>query len=537
MISRINFTYKIFIIQILFSLLTIIKAQTFNVNDQRIGDTNINYVNPELSPSGNYMVWIEVDTSNGISGKIWQCGIDPNTGNLIPSDGKGFNPFYSNIYARPADWGLDSLGVYYVGATFAGQIKFVRPTSPTSAIVTDISLPVINKRRVFYPSQLPGVNRRFVSYILNDSVNGFSSQAPQNSFYQLRMLDLDNPANDYLIEQQPSIYPLTVPMDVIVPRWIKGSSYLTFGYKDENNKAQAKEFNAFSPINPPIPATNDLTNKIDGNSVLNPVNGNQYFMSGINATDTAYFYKRISFGEMFIKNEVVIPQTVHLYTPSFNQSHEPFLFRNQPYSTFQINNNGGNFFETTFNQPGEIWLTTIDSSTQTMWLLSEFDSTLSISEPEPYVGNGKVWVYYSAVEINPSKPYLKRQFQLRRCETPLNSITGIEEGTENNFPTSFNLYQNYPNPFNPSTKIRYTILNLETTAGRGGQLRASWVQLKVYDVLGKEFATLVDEYKAAGSYEVEFNPVSSIQIPASGVYFYRLTAGNYIQSKKMMMVK
>lgn len=405
----------------------ILSAQQFTPNDIRIGDTTVNYVNPEFSPIGNYMIWIEVDTSNGVSGKIWQCGIDPNTGDLIPADGKGFNPFYSNIYARPADWGIDSIGPYYVGATFAGQIKFVRPTSPATAIVTNIALPIVNKRRVFYPSQLPGVNKRFVSYILNDSVNGFSSNTPQNSFYQLRLLDLDNPVNDYLIEQQPSIFPATVPMDVIVPRWIKGSHYLTFGYKDGNNKVQAKEFDAYTPLIPPVPVTNDLSIKVDGYPVLNPITNEQYFLSGINATDTAYIFKRTSFGSMFIQNETVVPQTVNLQTPSLNQSHEPFFFSGQLYSTFQINNNGGNFFQTTFNQPGEIWMTTIDSSQQTMWLLSEYDSTLNISEPEPFIGTNKVWVYYSAVKRDTTKPYLKRQFQLRRCETPMNTVTGIND--------------------------------------------------------------------------------------------------------------
>jgi len=237
-------------------------AQIFIPRDIRIGDTTINYVNPEASPLGNYMIWIEIDTSNGVAGAVWQCGLNSETGELIPPDGKGFSPFYSNIYARPADWGIDSLGVYYVGATYSGQIKFVRPSSPTTATVTNIALPVMNKRRVFYPSQLPGVNKRFVTYILNDNVNGFSSNTPQNSYYQLRLLDLDNPANDFLIEKQPGIYPATIPMDVIVPRWIKGSHYLLFGYKDVNNKAQAKEFNAYTPMTPSIVVTNDFSNKI-----------------------------------------------------------------------------------------------------------------------------------------------------------------------------------------------------------------------------------------------------------------------------------
>jgi hypothetical protein len=523
MISRINFDCKIFSIQILLSLLTIINAQTFTPNDRRIGDTTVNYVNPELSPIANYMVWIEVDTSNGVSGKVWQCGIDPNTGDLIPSDGKGFNPFYSNIYARPADWGVDSIGSYYVGATFAGQIKFVRPTSPTTATVTNINLPVVNKRRVFYPSQLPGVNKRFVSYILNDSVNGFSSNTTQNSFYQLRLLDLDNISNDYLIEQQPSIYPATVPMDVIVPRWIKGSPYLTFGFMDINNKAQAKEFNAYNPASSPIPVTNDLANKVDGYPVLNTITGEQYFMSGINATDTAYFFKRTNFGQFFAQNEIVVPQTLHLQLPAFNQSHEPFLFKNQLYSTFQINNDGGNFFETTFNQPGEIWLTTIDGSSQTMWLLSEFDSILSISEPEPYVGNEKAWVYYSAAKIDTTKPYLKRQFQLRRCETPMNTLTGISI-ISSDVIQDFHLFQNYPNPFNHSTVISFQIPIV-------GQ-----VTLKVFDILGRKVATLIDgEVMKAGFHKTQFS-ILNYQLP-SGVYFCRMTSGGFSKTIKTILLK
>jgi len=89
----------------------------------------------------------------------------------------------------------------------------------------------------------------------------------------------------------------------------------------------------------------------------------------------------------------------------------------------------------------------------------------------------------------------------------------------------FKLEQNYPNPFNPSTKISW-----QSPVG-------SWQTLKVYDVLGNEVATLVDEFKPAGSYEVEFqSSVGSIQL-ASGMYFYRLKAGDYIQTKKMLLLK
>ncbi len=95
--------------------------------------------------------------------------------------------------------------------------------------------------------------------------------------------------------------------------------------------------------------------------------------------------------------------------------------------------------------------------------------------------------------------------------------------------TIFVLEQNYPNPFNPSTKIRYTIpLGIASEAKQ-----SRLVTLKVYDVLGTEVATLVKEEKPAGTYEVQFD---ATEIP-SGVYFYTLKAGNFTQTKKMILLR
>lgn len=107
------------------------------------------------------------------------------------------------------------------------------------------------------------------------------------------------------------------------------------------------------------------------------------------------------------------------------------------------------------------------------------------------------------------------------------SVTGVEN--EEGFTLSnYLLNQNYPNPFNPSTKIKYTIPS-ETISG----VEESRVQLKVFDVLGNEVATLVDENKSVGSYEVELN-ASEL---TSGVYFYKLQAGSYSETKKMILMK
>jgi hypothetical protein len=104
------------------------------------------------------------------------------------------------------------------------------------------------------------------------------------------------------------------------------------------------------------------------------------------------------------------------------------------------------------------------------------------------------------------------------------TVVSVEDETPTQ-PTEFSLSQNYPNPFNPTTTIRFTISDLRFTI------------LKVYDVLGNEVATLVNEELPAGEYEVEFNPASSIRYPASGIYFYQLRAGDYSATKKMILLK
>jgi photosystem II stability/assembly factor-like uncharacterized protein len=105
-------------------------------------------------------------------------------------------------------------------------------------------------------------------------------------------------------------------------------------------------------------------------------------------------------------------------------------------------------------------------------------------------------------------------------------------------PTEFKLEQNYPNPFNPSTKIKYTIPTPPSSSPLvKGRNEVGFVSLKVYDVLGNEIATLVDEEKPAGSYEVEFQSIVGSHQLASGVYYYQLRAGDYLETKKMILMK
>ncbi len=154
---------------------------------------------------------------------------------------------------------------------------------------------------------------------------------------------------------------------------------------------------------------------------------------------------------------------------------------------------------------------------------------------------GEVWIWYlittevenEALYKNPGNPF--GPFDWTQVHNPpsvsgtdmyfklygtIVSATGITED-EVNIPSTFELEQNYPNPFNPSTKIKYSVP------------QSSNVLLKIYDVLGKEVATLIDEEKPAGNYEVEFN-ASNL---SSGTYFYRLRSGNFVETKKMILLR
>ena len=99
-------------------------------------------------------------------------------------------------------------------------------------------------------------------------------------------------------------------------------------------------------------------------------------------------------------------------------------------------------------------------------------------------------------------------------------VTGIQK-LEAGFPTRFLLFQNYPNPFNPTTIIKYELP------------KSSMVRLSVHDILGRQVAVLVSERKSAGVYKVKFD-VSRL---ASGVYFYRIQAGDFVQARRLVILK
>jgi photosystem II stability/assembly factor-like uncharacterized protein len=176
---------------------------------------------------------------------------------------------------------------------------------------------------------------------------------------------------------------------------------------------------------------------------------------------------------------------------------------------YQPGINGANFLGTKFKDEALLEL-----SQGTAPFTSSFKpmSPLSIFSGLEATGD---WV----ITITDQVPANDGVFEAWSISILSNPSTDIE--VENYIPNEFYLFQNYPNPFNPTTNIRFRISDFE------------FVTLKVYDILGNEFATLVDEYREAGSYEVEFD-ASGL---ASGLYLYRLQAEGYIETKKMILIK
>ncbi|MDI6802674.1 MAG: SBBP repeat-containing protein [Bacteroidota bacterium] len=156
-------------------------------------------------------------------------------------------------------------------------------------------------------------------------------------------------------------------------------------------------------------------------------------------------------------------------------------------------------------------ITTIkyDKGGNQVWLQKYPDSD-SISYPKGIIVDKDLNVYVAGISFNPSDIIVLKYSQ------PTSVVPILSE-----VPDGFQLYQNYPNPFNSKTNIKYQITN------------SSFLRIKVYDVFGREVATLVNEKKEPGEYQVEWDAEGL----ASGLYYYRIISGRYIETKKALLIK
>ncbi len=199
----------------------------------------------------------------------------------------------------------------------------------------------------------------------------------------------------------------------------------------------------------------------------------------------------------------------HLYRKTTNGGmnwtvlSDPILDNLAPTSVQYIPGTASTYIVTGGGSPGTRG-TALTTDAGETWTLIDTIGALSVHFASDMVGWGSQW------EINQIQKYVGPRI-----------ITSVKEQQIAELPAVFMLAQNYPNPFNPSTTIRYSV-----------PIRSE-VVLKVFGILGNEIVTLIDEEKSAGTYEVTWNDPRL----ASGVYFYRLTAGQYTQTRKMVLMK
>ncbi len=158
-----------------------------------------------------------------------------------------------------------------------------------------------------------------------------------------------------------------------------------------------------------------------------------------------------------------------------------------------------------------------------------YNGIWTVEFKKPYAGSASDFAVVPGTSVKFSHETFDNQggthpndgFDATVYELDFSIITDVKEVSNEELPTKFELSQNYPNPFNPSTKINFSVPN------------SGIVSLKVFNALGQEVATLINENLNAGKYTVDFNADNL----SSGIYLYRLTVGNTVQTRKMILLK
>ena len=374
-----------------------------------VGDPAVNYANVEFTADMQYMVWFELTDWRG-NGVVWHCGVNRQTGDLIPPNGKGFRAFDSTIYGR-ANPGLDANGAYYVGADRTGNLFLVRPTSPVSGVIQSLPASPSTLRRAIYPTILPEQTGGYVFWIRDQNAPGATN--PQNEWVELQYISLQDPTQVHIVERQTRPGPFAfAPMDLGFARWMLGKPALTYGFKAQNGTIQVRmlDLTLSNPITQAV--TNDPGDKVDPYGWF--WNGQELLIPGMDAEARLHVYTRAAAQTWFTLTETIVPTASLLSPPALAQSAEPILFDGQAYVAYQVNEPGQNFWDVTFDKPGEIWLSTLLQSPARQWLLT--DSQAAKAEPEPFVGETQAWVFYNVPEG--STP-LQAVWHLYRAETPL----------------------------------------------------------------------------------------------------------------------
>lgn len=391
-----------------------VDASSFVPDDIQVGDPKANYYNVEVSGSFPYLIWIE-GTDRAGNGIAWHCGINPDTGNLTPADCRGFKAFDTTVLNRP-NIGIDSKGIYYVGADRAGHVTMVRPSGPTTGTVTKLSTPPDTRRRGYYASSLPDSSKQYILWVLNSDVAGGGTNK-RNTWEELQYIDVADPTNIHSIERQNKTAVGRAPLDIGFFRWVQGAPLITFGSLTASRTVEVKQYDVQTGKSEFI--TDDGHIKVDPYSWV--FGDKEVLLPGIDVGPLTYVYTRpLGASGMFdVEETIVTPEQSLLAKPSLAQSNQPIVWKGKAYTAYQVNDaaaGDASSFLKTLALPGEIWLSTVFQTPQKQWLISGAPGLVK-NEPEPFTGKDTVYVFYSAAPQGAS--ITQTTWQLRRASTPL----------------------------------------------------------------------------------------------------------------------
>ena len=246
----------------------------------------------------------------------------------------------------------------------------------------------------------------------------------------------------------------------------------------------------------------NLLLKTENYPSINKYLGQSKFLSVF--TDYEFYY--YEYAIIYDENGTELQPSIDL---GINNKGKVGVVKSGQFLTFSASNN--KLVANTFNSDGE--------KVKSNFVVSTLENT-HVRDLNFAVNDNKIMFTWSGCKINESS------YDIYSAIYDLDLVTDIYENNPMvNF--TFNLEQNFPNPFNPSTVIKYSI-------PRGTELYSvPQTTLKIFDILGREVATLINTKQSAGSYEVEFNANNL----SSGIYYYRLQSGSFTETKKMLLIK
>lgn len=372
----------------------------FTAVDIQIGDPTTTYLNIEFSPDMNYMAWLE---AQGANGSVWLCGVDPVTGLLIPSNGKGIK-LADTRKDGAAQWGQDKNGYFVAMVDLKGEFVIARPTSATTATITTVATTANQSRRFPYPARLADRDS-FIAY----------TQADSTGEDQLWVIDLATPSVERQLTEgaQPKIGRVQLPAFIVtIYRWMyqaetrgDGVPQLFWGDIASSGKKigalRVKSVDVSLPTAAPVFVTEPPVSYFDVFPYL--FEAKPYLLTGLNAAakgavfalDNGLYSKRLITFE---------PSGSALKNPSNLASAEAFVYKAKLYTAFQVNEPGFPGMS-----PGEMWLTSLTDASVMRRISAA--SVGRRADPEFFIGKDTVWIFYYQFD--------KGIWQLRRMETGL----------------------------------------------------------------------------------------------------------------------